>query len=121
VRTAALMADTHVPAIFEAAFEYDGIRIRVDMLERLARFMQRVAKTLQGVMTIDGKTLRRSVSADWCSKPRIDGLTLQRQDGENTFVHATQRLPGDEPLQRLETKGELPDREPTLGADAAFA
>ena len=34
-RTAALMADAAVPAIFEAAFEYDGIRIRVDVLERL--------------------------------------------------------------------------------------
>jgi hypothetical protein len=33
--TAALMADAAVPAIFEAAFEYDGIRIRVDVLERL--------------------------------------------------------------------------------------
>jgi hypothetical protein len=35
-RTAALMNDAHVPAIFEAAFEYDGIRIRVDVMERLA-------------------------------------------------------------------------------------
>jgi hypothetical protein len=34
-RTAALMADASVPAIFEAAFDYDGIRIRVDVLERL--------------------------------------------------------------------------------------
>jgi hypothetical protein len=34
--TAALMANETVPAIFEAAFEYDGIRIRVDVLERLA-------------------------------------------------------------------------------------
>ena len=36
-RTAALMADGRVPAIFEAAFEYDGIRIRVDVIERLGR------------------------------------------------------------------------------------
>jgi hypothetical protein len=36
VRTAALMADAGVPAIFEAAFEYLGIRIRVDALERLS-------------------------------------------------------------------------------------
>ena len=35
-RTAALMIDERVPAIFEAAFEYDDIRIRVDVLERLA-------------------------------------------------------------------------------------
>jgi hypothetical protein len=35
-RTVAMMIDERVPAIFEAAFEYDGIRIRVDVLERLA-------------------------------------------------------------------------------------
>jgi hypothetical protein len=35
-RTAALMSDAHVPAIFEAAFEYNNIRMRVDVLERLA-------------------------------------------------------------------------------------
>jgi hypothetical protein len=34
--TAALMNDVGLPAIFEAAFEYDGIRIRVDVMERLA-------------------------------------------------------------------------------------
>lgn len=34
-RTSALMADANVPAIFEAAFEHDGIRVRVDVLERL--------------------------------------------------------------------------------------
>ena len=33
-RTAALMADAGVPAIFEAAFEHDAIRVRVDVLER---------------------------------------------------------------------------------------
>jgi hypothetical protein len=36
VRTAALMDDARVPAIFEAAFEHDGTRIRVDVMERLA-------------------------------------------------------------------------------------
>jgi hypothetical protein len=36
-RTNALMNDQRVPAIFEGAFEFDGIRIRVDVLERLAK------------------------------------------------------------------------------------
>jgi Domain of unknown function(DUF2779) len=36
-RTAALMADRSVPAIFEAAFEHSGVRVRVDILERLPR------------------------------------------------------------------------------------
>ena len=34
-RTAALMRDPAVPAIFEAAFTHDDIRVRVDVLERL--------------------------------------------------------------------------------------
>jgi hypothetical protein len=35
--TATLMADRAVPAIFEAAFEHAGVRIRVDVLERRPR------------------------------------------------------------------------------------
>jgi hypothetical protein len=31
-----VMDDARIPAIFEAAFEYDGARIRVDVMERLA-------------------------------------------------------------------------------------
>lgn len=34
-RTSALMADGGAPAIFEAAFEHDAVRVRVDVLERL--------------------------------------------------------------------------------------
>lgn len=34
-RTQGLMADLSVSAIFEAAFEFDGVRVRVDILERL--------------------------------------------------------------------------------------
>jgi len=34
-RTKVLLADSTVPAIFEAAFEFDQLRIRVDILERL--------------------------------------------------------------------------------------
>lgn len=34
-RTAALIADPDIPVIFEAAFEQEGVRIRVDVLERL--------------------------------------------------------------------------------------
>lgn len=34
-RTASLMADPAVPAIFEAAFAHDDVRVRVDVLERL--------------------------------------------------------------------------------------
>ena len=36
-RTAALMTDRSIPAIFEAAFGHSGVRVRVDVLERLPR------------------------------------------------------------------------------------
>src|SRR4051812_9840690 len=36
-RTASLMVDRSVPAIFEAAFEHSGVKVRVDVLERLPR------------------------------------------------------------------------------------
>jgi Domain of unknown function(DUF2779) len=36
-RTANLMSNALVPAIFEAAFEYENIRIRVDVMERLSQ------------------------------------------------------------------------------------
>jgi hypothetical protein len=35
-QTRALLGDSSVPAIFEAAFEYRGVQIRVDVLERVA-------------------------------------------------------------------------------------
>jgi hypothetical protein len=35
-RTKELIADSAVPAIFEAALEHQGVRIRVDILERLS-------------------------------------------------------------------------------------
>jgi hypothetical protein len=35
-RTNAPMTDERVPAIFEGAFEFDGVRVRVDVLERPA-------------------------------------------------------------------------------------
>ena len=33
--TQRLMKDPNVPAVFEAAFEYNGVRIRADIVERL--------------------------------------------------------------------------------------
>jgi hypothetical protein len=46
-RTRALLADSAVPAIFEAAFTHAGVRVRVDVLERLGggRFGLREVKS----------------------------------------------------------------------------
>jgi len=50
-RTRALLADPDVPAIFEAAFTFAGVRIRVDLLERLSegRFGLREVKASTAV------------------------------------------------------------------------
>ena len=49
--TAALMGNPQVPAIFEAAYENDGIRVRVDVMERLAsgRWGLREVKSSSGL------------------------------------------------------------------------
>jgi predicted RecB family nuclease len=36
-RTKALLGDNNIPAIFESAFMFDGVRVRVDILERQTR------------------------------------------------------------------------------------
>lgn len=43
-RTQDLMSDESVPAIFEAAFEYEGVRVRVDILERLNNHTWRICE-----------------------------------------------------------------------------
>jgi hypothetical protein len=62
-RTRALLADPQVPAIFEAAFRYAGVRIRVDVIERLA----------------DGRVGLREVKASTAVKPEhVPDLALQK-------------------------------------------
>jgi hypothetical protein len=46
--TVALMNEERTPAIFEAALEHDGIRIRVDVHGRIAEMMDRVHPNLVG-------------------------------------------------------------------------
>ena len=60
-RTAALMADPAVPAIFEAAFMHDDTRIRVDVLERLP----------------DGWGLREVKSSTGVKDHHLDDVALQ--------------------------------------------
>jgi hypothetical protein len=54
-RTRALLADVSIPALFEPAFEHAGIRVRVDVLERLAdgAFGLREVKSATGVKEVD--------------------------------------------------------------------
>lgn len=53
-RTRQLVQDPEVPAIFEAAFEHAGVRIRVDVLERLGRGGERSAWGLREVKASTG-------------------------------------------------------------------
>lgn len=59
-RTRALLADPALPAVFEAAFEYDGVRIRADVLERLpgGRF---------GLREVKASTQVKDVHVDDCA------------------------------------------------------
>ena len=71
-RTRALLADPAVPAIFEAAFEHAGVRIRADVLERLP----------------NGRFGLREVKASASVKPvHVDDCALQQHVLEGCGLH----------------------------------
>ena len=89
--TRALLADPAVPAIFEGAFEHDGVRIRADVLERLSgdRFGLREVKASARVKPehLDDCAVQRYV-LEGCGL-RIESVELihvntgyLREDGE---------------------------------------
>ena len=55
---------------------------------------------------------------DRFSERRVDGFALERKNCEDAFVDAVERLAADEPLQRLDTEGELPEGQRPLPAQA---
>ena len=55
------------------------------------------------------------------SEPRVDRLGLQGQHREDHLVHPPQRLPVDEPGQRVEPEAVLAEREAALLAEVAGA
>ena len=50
------------------------------------------------------------------SQPRIDWLTLQRQNAEDTLVYTPQWLPPHESLKSFDAEGEFAQGEGALGA-----
>ncbi len=72
-RTAALMADTAVPAIFEAAFVHEDIRIRVDVMERRA----------------DGWGMREVKSSTRVKDHHLDDVALQAHVLARTGIDVT--------------------------------
>ncbi len=42
-------------------------------------------------------------------QPGIHGFAFKGEDAEDAFVHAAQRFVADEPLQRFDPKGKLPE------------
>ena len=88
-RTQELLADAAVPALFEAAFEHAGVRIRVDVLERLG----------------DGRVgLREVKSSTRLKEEHIDDLAVQRfvLEGSGLDVASTQLIH----VNREYTRGE---------------
>ena len=77
-RTAVLMADTVVPAIFEAAFVHDDVRVRVDVLERRA----------------EGWALREVKSSSRVKDHHLDDVALQVHvlAGSGVFVRSAEVL-----------------------------
>jgi hypothetical protein len=76
-RTQALLADSAVPAIFEAAFDHAGVRIRVDVLERLG----------------DGRVgLREVKSSTRLKAEHVEDLAVQRfvLEGSGVEVASTE-------------------------------
>lgn len=53
------------------------------------------------------------------SKLRVDCLALEGEDGEYTLMDPVERLPADEPFERLGTESKLADRERPLSAKAS--
>jgi hypothetical protein len=88
-RTRELLADAGVPAIFEAAFEHAGVRIRVDVLERLGG---------------GGFGLREVKSTTRLKDEHVDDLAVQRfvLEGSGIEVASTQLVHVD----REYTRGE---------------
>jgi hypothetical protein len=80
-RTAALMADAGLPSIFEAAFQYEGIHVRGDVLERLSPIF-RVA---------DGASNPRSRANSVL--PSSDRLSSEITANEAKFVMAWSNRP----------------------------
>jgi predicted RecB family nuclease len=50
-RTAELLADPRVPALFEATFKYDNVLVRVDILERLSKETWRILEVKASTRT----------------------------------------------------------------------
>ena len=52
-------------------------------------------------------------------QPGVYGFAFQGEDSEDALVDAAQRLAADEPLQALDSKGELAERQGALAGQAA--
>ena len=97
------MGDARVPAIFEAAFEYDGIRIRVDVLERLERDYQELKQEV-GLGHFEGRGWRGFHHHATLCIAAYGFLISERETIplRTSFHHA---VPGTCRIRRLPTQG----------------
>ena len=54
-------------------------------------------------------------------QPGVDGLALEGEHPEHALVHPVERLAGHEPLERLDSEGELAEGQRPLAAEPARA
>ncbi len=87
-RTAKLMQDPAVPAIFEAAYEADGVRIRADVMERLdhGRWGLREVKSASRVKAayVDDAAIQAHV----LTRLGIDLASIELVHVDTSYVHA---------------------------------
>jgi Domain of unknown function(DUF2779) len=136
-RTRHLMADRSVGAIFEAAFEHAGVRVRVDVLERLGLGTWGLREVKQGAsvkdvylddatvqrFVVEGAGVRlRSVEIVHADRDYVrgdDGIDWQRFFRRADVSAETAALLPDVPariraLRRVLAKTAAPDVEPSL-------
>src|SRR6516162_8558156 len=136
-RTRQLMADRNVGAIFEAAFEHAGVRVRVDVLERLGPRTWGLREVKQGAsvkdvylddaavqrFVVEGAGVRlRSIEIVHVDRDYVrgaDGIDWQRFFRRADVKAETAALLPDVParvreFRRVLAKAAAPDAEPSL-------
>ncbi len=114
-RTAALMADVAVPAIFEAAFTYQNVRIRVDILTRTPRGWDMIevkASTQVKDHYLDDMALQAFVLAG--SNVKVRSYTLMHVN--NQYVRGSGEIDWREYFTRAAVTAEVKLRLPSLPA-----
>jgi hypothetical protein len=114
--TRSLMDDESVPAIFEAAFEYEGVRIRVDLLERRGAGRSGPIWGLREVKSSTSVKRKQHLPDLAIQKWVLDGCGLPVDSAElvhvnRDFVRGVEGIDWSTFFERVELLDELTDME----------